>query len=119
MSNIKKIIIAGGIVVLFVVFTSFQTQFVLADDDGDDEEEEENFKVIDTTPSEEATQKTEYKTITTKLSDTVTKTAMTETKYDSDGDGVYDQDDAYPTINDYFIVKDDNLNGIDDKYEQL
>lgn len=108
---------AGGMVMLLMSFASFHSHSVLADDDDDDEEE--NFKVIDTTPSKEATQKTEYKTITTKLSDTVTKTAMTETEYDSDGDGIYDQDDTHPTINDYFIVTDDNLNGIDDKYEQL
>ena len=64
-------------------------------------------------------QKTEYKTITTKLSDTVTNTSIVETKHDSDGDGIFDEEDAHPTINEHFIVKDDNLNGIDDRYEQL
>ena len=83
------------------------------------EQEDDEYKVINTTPEKNSVQKTEYKTITTKLSDTVTNTSIVETKHDSDGDGIFDEEDAHPTINEHFIVKDDNLNGIDDRYEQL
>lgn len=95
-------------------------QPVLAEDDEEEEEEDddENFEVIDTTPAKNETKKNETKTIKTKLSDTVTQTTTTTIRHDSDGDGKYDDEDPHPTINEYFIVKDDDLNGIDDKYEK-
>jgi hypothetical protein len=59
----------------------------------------------------------ETKTINEKISDTVSRTTTTTTIHDSDGDGIFDNEDKYPNINDNFIVKDINLNGIDDRYE--
>lgn len=94
-------------------------QPVLAEDDDEEEDKEDgNFEVIDTAPSKKDTKKNETKTIKTKLSDTVTQTTTTIIRHDSDGDGKYDDEDPHPTINEYFIVKDDDLNGIDDQYEQ-
>lgn len=94
---------------------------VLAEDDDEEEDEDEDndhFKVIDTSPSNNTAKKNETKTITTKLADTITQTTTTTIKHDSDGDGKYDEEDPHPTINEYFIVQDANLNGIDDQYEQ-
>jgi len=89
---------------------------VFADDE--EEEDDDHYEVINTSPSGSSAKKSETKTITTKLADTITQTTTTTVKYDSDGDGKYDEEDPHPTINEYFIVKDDNLNGIDDQYEQ-
>jgi hypothetical protein len=131
MDRFKKIFLFSTVIMIFVMAIFVMTQksnTVRAEDDDeyeqeeeDDEEEEDDdkYEVIDTSPDKNEVKKTEYKTVTTKLSDTVTKTSITETKHDSDGDGVFDEEDAHPTINEHFIVKDDNLNGIDDKYEQL
>ena len=94
---------------------------VLADDENDDAEETdegEYSQIINTNPEERESSKVETRTISTRLSDTVTQTTTTTTKHDSDGDGIYDDDDSHPTINDNFIVKDANFNGIDDRYEQ-
>ncbi|MFA7209572.1 MAG: hypothetical protein WC120_04790 [Parcubacteria group bacterium] len=96
-----------------------ETKVALAEDEEDDEEyEDEPVRVIDTDPENEKPAKTETKTIYTKLSDTVTQTTATVIRHDSDGDGAYDDEDEHPTINDNFIVKDADSNGIDDKYEQ-
>ncbi|PIP27744.1 MAG: hypothetical protein COX30_00255 [Candidatus Moranbacteria bacterium CG23_combo_of_CG06-09_8_20_14_all_39_10] len=88
------------------------------DDEDEDEDDDEHFQVIDTSPSDEAVKKNETKTITTKLADTITQTTTTTIQHDSDGDGKYDSEDTHPTISEYFIVVDDNLNGIDDQYEE-
>jgi len=37
---------------------------------------------------------------------------------DTDGDGIIDQDDPHPTVAEVYIVQDDNLNGISDKFEK-
>lgn len=73
-----------------------------------DEDEDEN----------EDSLKIEYKTVYAKLPDTVAYITKKIPRYDSDGDGLYDDEDTHPEINEFFIVKDDNLNGIDDRYEQ-
>jgi flagellar basal body-associated protein FliL len=88
------------------------------EDEEDEEDEDDRFEVIDTNPGNKEIKKSETKTITTKLSDTVTQITTTTIRHDSDGDGKYDEEDPHPTINEYFIVKDDNLNGIDDQYEK-
>lgn len=87
------------------------------EEDEEDDDDDDRFEVIDTNPDNNTAQKNETKTITTKLSATVTQTATTTVRHDSDGDGKYDDEDAHPTINEYFIVADDNQNGIDDQYE--
>ena len=49
---------------------------------------------------------------------TYVKEVTTKTTYiDTDRDGIFDNEDNQPTINDFFIVKDENNNGIVDRYE--
>ncbi|MDO8240653.1 MAG: hypothetical protein Q7T51_01595 [Candidatus Moranbacteria bacterium] len=125
-NNYKKIIGLLGVVMIAVfVFNIPAIQNKIADnvntawaDDDEEEYDDEDNRVINTAPESNVVQKTETKTIYTKLSDTVSTTTTTITKHDSDGDGMYDEEDPHPTINESFIVKDDNLNGIDDRYEQ-
>lgn len=111
------------VVILLSTFVTYNRQYLKtawADDEEEDEEKEEDddsVKVIDTSPDNNTTQETEYTTVYKKLSDTVTTKTDTIIRHDSDGDGLYDDEDPHPTINEYFIVKDDNLNGIDDRYE--
>jgi hypothetical protein len=131
MANLKskKLFVFAGIVMIFlmtaeVVLNHGYIRAVLADDENERDNEDAPpataapAKVIDTSPSSNTKQKTEYITVYKKLSDTVTTKTDTITRHDSDGDGLYDDEDPHPTINEYFIVKDDNLNGIDDRYEQ-
>jgi hypothetical protein len=82
---------------------------VLAEDDDEEDDEDED--------EDDSESETKTETVYVKLSDTVTQKVETTTRHDSDGDGIYDDEDKYPKINDNFIVKDENLNGIDDKYE--
>jgi hypothetical protein len=57
------------------------------------------------------------KTIVTP-SKTITKTVMVDKVLkDSDRDGIIDDEDPHPNIAEIYIVRDDNLNGIDDNYE--
>lgn len=125
----RKIIVIAGSAALFlmavmVVSKHAYIQVVLADDGAEQDNEgvplatPPPVKVINTSPSSNTTQKTEYVTVYKKLSDTVTTKTDTITRHDADGDGLYDDEDPHPTINEYYIVKDSNLNGIDDRYEQ-
>lgn len=109
----------GGIAIYSGISGKQIFRAVFADDDEheEDDDDEEHFQVIDTKPSDNQTKKNETKTITTKLADTITQTTTTTIRHDSDGDGKYDDEDPHPTINEYFIVTDSNLNGIDDQYE--
>lgn len=86
-------------------------QVVLADDDDDDDDEDDDDDDGDDS-------KIKYKTIYTQLPDTVVYVTKKVPRYDGDSDGMYDDVDPHPTINDFFIVKDDNLNGLDDQYEK-
>jgi len=116
--NKKKYLVASLFVIILAV-AGFQRIAMAEDDEEDEREDDERVSsVIDTNPEKKNTKKTETITIYKKLSDTVTQVVTTITKHDSDGDGIYDDEDPHPTINEYFIVKDDNLNGIDDRYEQ-
>lgn len=126
-NNYKKIIglLGVGMMAVFVLNIpaiknkiAYKVSIAWADDGEDEYDDEEDNRVINTAPESNVAQKTETKTIYTKLSDTVSTTTTTITKHDSDGDGMYDEEDPHPTINESFIVKDDNLNGIDDRYEQ-
>lgn len=83
---------------------------VLGDEDEDEEDEEDE-------EDDDSDSKPETVTTRVKLPDQIIKRLITETIYDSDGDGVFDPDDSTPNLNDIFIVKDDNLNGIADAYE--
>lgn len=122
------LLFVGGMVIFLVAIVVISNhayvRSVLADDESERNNEDAPpataapAKVIDTSPSSNTKQKTEYITVYKKLSDTVTTKTDTITRHDSDGDGLYDDEDPHPTINEYFIVKDDNFNGIDDRYEQ-
>jgi hypothetical protein len=112
--------------ILFAIFlinnwpTKFNIKIANAEDEEDErDDEDERVPVIDTNPSSNTSKKTEYKTIYEKLSDTITRITKTTNQFDSDGDGIFDEQDKNPTINDGYIVKDANLNGIDDQYEKL
>jgi len=124
-TKIKKIFALAGMAIMLsigalVISNPLHPKTAFAEeeeDDEDDDKKQATVKVIDTNPANNTTQKTEYVTVYKKLSDTVSTTTDTITRHDSDGDGLYDDEDPHPTINEYFIVKDDNLNGIDDRYE--
>lgn len=123
---IKFIIIIGvfavGIFLFKENFSNYRNIAWAEDDESENERESDEDSspntVIDTNPDKKSSKKTETVTIYKKLNDTVTQIVTTITKHDSDGDGIYDDEDSHPAINEYFIVRDDNLNGIDDRYEQ-
>jgi hypothetical protein len=95
-----------------IVVVFFGLQLAKADDSEDD------LRIIDTNPKNNQVQTVAPTTVTTNVKSNVTQEITTTVKVDSDGDGILDEEDLHPTINNNFIVKDDNLNGIDDRYEQ-
>lgn len=116
-------LIIGLLLSAFFLFNkNWLNQFNIAAVKADDENERDDggsrVPIINTNPSNNTPKQAETKTIYEKLSDTVTKITETTTQFDSDGDGIFDEQDKNPTINDNYIVKDANLNGIDDQYEQ-
>jgi hypothetical protein len=114
----KKIYLAISVLVIIIALSGFQKSVRAEDDKNESDDHESPSTVIDTSPEKKSPKKTETITEYRKLSDIVTQIITTVTKHDSDGDGIYDDEDPHPTINEYFIVKDDNSNGIDDRYEQ-
>jgi hypothetical protein len=126
-SLVSLLLFAG--MVLFPKMQKILFPVSLADDNEYEDQHRNNnpapvsVPVSTTVPVQEKTVKTntpkiEYKTIYQQLPDTVIDTITEVPRYDSDSDGIYDDEDAYPNINDFLIVKDDNLNGIDDRYEK-
>jgi uncharacterized protein YxeA len=95
---------------------------VAADDDEEDEEdkedEEDEEDEEDDDDDDDDEKKTEVITIYETLPDRTSVKTETSTRYDSDGDGVFDNEDANPNINENFIVEDGDKNGIVDSYEQ-
>lgn len=129
--NYKKIIGLLSVVIAIVIgFNTttvknkiFETTNIVQAEDEEDEEEgeeedDDDREAIDTSSDNATAKETETKVIYTKLSDTVSTVTTTITRHDSDGDGMYDDEDPHPSINENFIVEDGNLNGIDDRYEQ-
>jgi len=106
------IFLSGGLMAHYFNFYGRLAKPVLAEDNESEQESDEGGSSTSST-------KVEYKTIYTKLPDTVVTTTKQIPRYDSDGDGLYDDTDPHPAINEFFIVPDKNLNGIDDRYEQL
>ncbi|MDP1883784.1 MAG: hypothetical protein Q8L10_00270 [Candidatus Moranbacteria bacterium] len=88
------------------------------DEEHEDDDEYESEKEDQPIVEEEDEVKIEYEFVTQKLPDTVVDTVVEIPRYDSDGDGLYDDEDPHPDINEFLIVKDDNLNGLDDRYER-
>lgn len=92
--NISFFLLAGFLLVLFVISVA-----VFAEDDDEDEyEHHEGHSDPEITID--------------------TSTAIV-TFSDSDGDGLLDENDPHPSIAEIYIVKDDNLNGIVDDFEEI
>lgn len=96
-----------------------------AEDDDEEETEHEDSKEEDdkneASPSSSAASSSKSSsTMTQSTTNTsvVTQEVAIERRTDSDGDGIFDDEDVYPTINDNIIVRDDNRNGIVDEYER-
>ena len=106
MKKIFKFIYLGAFIV-GIFFILNVAKIVLADDE--EEGEEYYYETELYAPVTES--------YSSRLSDEVTSRTTRTTIFDSDRDGIFDEKDKYPGINDFFIVKDDNLNGIVDKYE--
>jgi hypothetical protein len=75
----------------------------------DDEREDDEYRFPSVTQRAEAA--TAKPTVT---KETNTKTTIIK---DSDGDGLNDSTDPNPNISEIYIVEDENLNGIVDKFE--
>lgn len=89
-----------------------QEEYDEQEDEKEDEEDREDDERDVTTIEESVV------TETITVSETQTKEVVTTTKTDKDGDGVFDDEDRYPEVNDHFIVTDDDRNGIVDTYEK-
>ena len=89
---------------------------VFADDDEHEDEEEDYYN--DEYWDEEDD---EYSSSVSNPEDNVEvqTEVRTITLLDSDGDGILDKDDPHPDVAEIYIVKDENKNGIVDKYEQV
>ncbi len=91
----------------------------------EDDEEQEDDREEDDNDEEEAkddSQPDSNKSTTLKQPALVPITTTTQQKIttvlvDSDGDGLYDNEDPHPSIPEIFIVYDDNRNGIADHFE--
>lgn len=90
----------------------FRAKTVLAEDDEDDDEEDEE------DDEDDDFKETTTEVYSTQISNEVRRETVKNTFFDNDRDGIFDNEDKNPTINDFFIVKDDNRNGIVDEYEQ-
>lgn len=97
----------------------FRAKTVLAEDDeDDDEEDEEDDEDDDEDDEDDDFKETTTEVYSTQISNEVRRETVKNTFFDNDRDGIFDNEDKNPTINDFFIVKDDNRNGIVDEYEQ-
>lgn len=107
----------------------FGTAFFLSESTisfADDEEEREDDEEEDEDEDEDeddSQQETNQKKKTPAPVGNTTVTTVSEQKIttvikDTDGDGLYDPDDPHPTIPEWFIVRDDNHNGIVDTFEE-
>lgn len=85
--------------VVSLVFFSFRA---MADDDEDDDDHEER--------SSSSSRSSEPVT-------TVTKDTRTVVVRDSDGDGLFDNEDPHPDLPEIYIVVDEDRNGIVDTFE--
>lgn len=117
---VKKIflpIISFSLLILGAAFLNADRHISYAEDD--DEEEEEEREERDDENEERSEEKDETVKIAPAPSVTTTTTPQTTitVQKDGDGDGLYDSEDPHPTIPEFFIVKDDNRNGIVDSFE--
>lgn len=92
-------------------------------DDGEIENENESTIPATVQTPAKTTQKSTSKTtkqIITIPAKTIVKTVLKDVVLkDSDRDGLFDDQDPYPTIPEIYIVRDDNNNGVVDQYDLL
>lgn len=81
------------------------------DEDEEDEKEDKKSNKSDGIKEVSAPRSVPITTTTLKSTTTILK--------DSDGDGLYDNEDPHPTIPELYIVQDENRNGIADHLEIL
>jgi hypothetical protein len=105
LKNMKKFLKFILILLVPAVFVA-TFYFAKAEDDENDSED-------DYTPKTTTQKATTQPTTSTKV-ETTTQTTVYK---DSDGDGILDNNDPHPGIQEIFIVEDKNLNGIVDKFE--
>lgn len=117
------ILLIGSFVVSFFddyFFSSNENKqnTIIAEDEKDDyEEDEDDENENEKGDDNDKKKKEETVTYYVRLSDQITRETTIKTITDSDGDGIYDNEDNNPTINNNYITKDENLNGIVDTYE--
>ena len=91
-----------------------------ADDNEDDYENQTQAVVNSKSSSTKKTTQMVTKTIVIEPVRTVTENVLQDVNLiDSDMDGLPDTEDPHPNINEMFVVKDDNLNGVVDTFEYV
>lgn len=102
----KEALLLGIFLVIFFVFINLISVSAEDDDEEDEEDEDDDRRTSETYVSQSPEVKTNIST-------------QVITLKDSDGDGILDKEDPHPTVAEIYIVKDDNLNGIVDMFEEL
>lgn len=116
--------LAGAVVRFSVQDVAVNRDAYIAHAEDDEEEEDDEYEERDddkeesTASSTASSSKASSTTQTTTSTSVVTREVTVERRTDGDGDGIFDDKDSYPTINDNSIVGDDNRNGIVDDYER-
>jgi hypothetical protein len=82
------------------------------EEEGEDEEDERSEKKNNTESESVKTSTPPSVPVTT-----ITQKTTTTVLKDSDGDGLYNNEDPHPTIPEIYIVQDENRNGIVDHFE--
>ena len=120
----KRLFILFSSLVLIIGTNSLVTERHISHAEDDDEEEHEDEHEDDEQDSKSSQQDDAEpeKTSTAKETTLVPVTTVTQQKVttvltDSDGDGLYDNEDPHPDIPEIYIVRDDNKNGIADHLE--
>ncbi len=116
--TISIVIIGFSLMMTPAIMWSFSSYDVDARENEDVEDEEGKDEDEDEERSEESSETETVVTEKITISETVSKEIITTTRKDTDGDGIFDEEDEHPQVNDHFIVRDDDHNGIVDTYEK-
>jgi len=92
-------------------------KYVFAYENDEDEEDEDEEERNEEKKSSSNTDKSTSSRLKKPDISTTVKTTVV-IKSDADGDGLFDNEDPHPDINENIIVLDDNRNGIVDSYEE-
>lgn len=112
----------GTIVFVAPQEVSFADDEEHEEDEDEDEEDDEDDEEDDERDQDKENEK-ESRSISTSQPPrsvpvtTTTLKSTTTTFKDTDGDGLYDNEDPHPTIPELYIVRDENRNGITDSFE--